>query len=67
MPRASRPDYQKRQIAPRRTTLFNHAQYNGLDTTIQFNAAGVQTRASSGQVTSARDPRIIQLALRLMF
>jgi hypothetical protein len=46
---------------------FNHTQYNAIDTTIQYNAAGVNTRSSTGNVTSARDPRIMQFALRLMF
>jgi hypothetical protein len=46
---------------------FNHTQFNAIDTTIQFNAAGVNTRTSSGNITSARDPRIMQFALRLNF
>lgn len=46
---------------------FNHTQFNAIDTTIQYNAAGVNTRTSSGNVTSARDPRIMQFALRLNF
>jgi hypothetical protein len=46
---------------------FNHTQFNAIDTTIQYNAAGVNTRSSSGNITSARDPRIMQLALRLNF
>ncbi len=55
------------QLRAEAYNLFNHTQYNGLDTTIQFNAAGVQTRASSGQVTSTRDPRVLQLGLRVIF
>ena len=46
---------------------FNHTQFNAVDTTVQFNASGAQTRSSSGNVTSARDPRIMQFALRLSF
>jgi hypothetical protein len=46
---------------------FNHSQFDGVDTTIQFNAAGQNTRASSGQINSSRDPRIMQFALRLNF
>jgi hypothetical protein len=38
-----------------------------VDTTITFNAAGVNTRSTSGQINSSRDPRIMQLALRLSF
>jgi hypothetical protein len=46
---------------------FNHTQYSGVDTTITYNAQGVNTRASSGSLTSARDPRIMQVAVRLTF
>ena len=46
---------------------FNHTQYSGVDNAIQFNAAGVNTRASSGNITSARDPRIMQFAMRIIF
>jgi hypothetical protein len=46
---------------------FNHTQFDGVDTTVTFNAAGQQTRASSGQLNSSRDPRIMQLALRVSF
>ncbi len=33
----------------------------------QFKAAGVNTRSSTGNITSARDPRIMQSAMRLNF
>ncbi len=46
---------------------FNHTQYSGVGTSIQFNAAGANTTTSAGTITSARDPRYLQLALRLMF
>ena len=46
---------------------FNHTQFDGVDTTITFNAAGQNTRTTSGQLNSSRDPRIMQFALRLMF
>jgi hypothetical protein len=46
---------------------FNHTNFNAVDTTIQYNAAGVNTRTSSGNITSARDPRIMQFALRVTF
>ena len=39
--------------------LLNHTQYSGVGTS--FGAATL------GQVTSARDPRITQLGLRLQF
>jgi hypothetical protein len=47
--------------------LFNHTQFNAVDTQIQYNAAGVNTRTSTGNVTSARDPRIMQFAVRVEF
>jgi hypothetical protein len=46
---------------------FNHTNFNAVDTTIQYNAAGVNTRTSASNVTSARDPRIMQFALRINF
>jgi hypothetical protein len=46
---------------------FNHTNFNAVDTTIQYNASGVNTRTSAANVTSARDPRIMQLALRVTF
>ena len=46
---------------------FNHPQWSGVNTTITFNANHVNTNAAAGQITSARDPRIMQLALRLQF
>jgi outer membrane receptor protein involved in Fe transport len=46
---------------------FNHSQFDGVDTTITYNAAGVNTRTSSGQINSSRDPRIMQFALRIRF
>ena len=47
--------------------IFNHTNFNAVDTTIQYNAAGVNTRTSTANITSARDPRIMQLALRINF
>jgi hypothetical protein len=46
---------------------FNHTQFSSVNTTITFNASGVNTNAQAGQVTAARNPRIMQLALRLQF
>ena len=46
---------------------FNHTQFNAIDTTVQYNASGVNTRTSTANVTSARDPRVMQFAFRLMF
>ncbi len=47
--------------------LFNHTQYSAVNTTITFNAAGQNTNAAAGQVTAARAPRVMQLALRVVF
>jgi hypothetical protein len=46
---------------------FNHTQFSALNQTALFNAAGAQTNAQLGQYTAARDPRIMQWALRLRF
>lgn len=46
---------------------FNHTQFSGLDTTARFDATGAQVNANFGAFTGARDPRRIQLSLRLMF
>lgn len=55
-----------------RTELFNawnHTQFNGLNTVFQTQGEGLPSGSSSGfgQVTGARDPRIIQFALKLLF
>ena len=46
---------------------FNHTQYNGVNTTAQFDARGALVNTQFGQVTSARDPRIQQMSLRFSF
>lgn len=46
---------------------FNHTQFSGLDTTARFDAAGNQVNARLAEFTSARNPRQIQFALRVMF
>ncbi len=46
---------------------FNHTQFSGYDTGARFNPAGQQINANFGAYSSARDPRRIQLSLRLMF
>jgi hypothetical protein len=59
--------------------VFNHTQFggspagiggtaaSGLNTTAQFNAAGVQTNAAFGSANSARPPRVMQGSLRFNF
>ena len=47
---------------------FNQTQFSGLNTAAQFNpATGAQTNVKLGTFTAARDPRQMQMALRLMF
>jgi len=47
--------------------LFNTVNWLNLDTNAQFNPAGEQVNANFGKATSARDPRIMQAALRFTF
>ena len=46
---------------------FNHTQFSGVNTGAQFNPAGQQVNRLFGQITAARDPRIMQLGLRLYY
>lgn len=52
---------------------FNHTQFNTVNTSATFNAAGVQTNGTFGQYTATPNagapggPRNLQLALRLTF
>jgi len=46
---------------------FNHTQFSALDTTARFDASGNQVNANFGAFTAARQPRVMQLALRLYF
>jgi len=46
---------------------FNHTQFSGVGTTAQWDQSGAQVNTSFGRITSARDPRILQLAIRLQF
>ena len=41
--------------------------WSGINTTAQFNPAGEQVNASFGKATTARDPRIMQGAIRFTF
>jgi len=47
--------------------LFNHTQYDGVDSTARFDAQGRQINARFGQVISARAAREVQFSLRLQF
>ncbi len=46
---------------------WNHTQFSGYDTGARFDPAGKQINANFGAITGTRDPRKIQLSLRLMF
>ena len=45
---------------------LNHTQWNGLSTTASFNSAG-QINNNFGAITSAFDPRVIQLGAKFLF
>ncbi|HJZ95336.1 MAG TPA: carboxypeptidase regulatory-like domain-containing protein [Candidatus Solibacter sp.] len=47
---------------------FNHTQFSTVNVSPKWNyTTGAQTGAQFGQITAARDPRIMQFALRLQF
>ena len=46
---------------------FNHTQFSTEGLSATFNAAGANTNALLGQYTAARDPRIMQWAVRMQF
>lgn len=46
---------------------WNHPQFNSYDTGARFDPAGRQVNANFGALNGTRDPRKIQLSLRLMF
>uniref|UniRef100_Q01RD7 TonB-dependent receptor n=1 Tax=Solibacter usitatus (strain Ellin6076) TaxID=234267 RepID=Q01RD7_SOLUE len=47
--------------------VFNHTQFSGVGTSAQWDQSGAQVTSNFGKVTSALDPRIMQVALRLSF
>jgi hypothetical protein len=57
----------KTQLRFEAYNVFNHTQFSGVGVTARWNQAGVQDQASFGRLTSARDPRIMQLAIRIDF
>jgi hypothetical protein len=46
---------------------FNHTNFSGVNTSAQFDKAGVQTNRSFGQYNASQFQRRLQLALRLSF
>ena len=47
--------------------VFNQVNWSDINRTPQFNAAGQQVNANFGQATAARDPRVMQGAIRFTF
>ncbi len=47
--------------------MFNHTQYSGVDSNARFDASGDQINGNFGWVTSARDPRVMQVSIRFEF
>ena len=47
--------------------VFNQVNWSEINRTPQFNAAGQQVNANFGQATAARDPRVMQGAIRFTF
>jgi hypothetical protein len=47
--------------------VFNHTQFDTVNTSATWDQSGVQTNPAFGHVTGARDPRIMQLAIQLKF
>jgi Carboxypeptidase regulatory-like domain len=57
----------KAQLRIEAYNVFNHTQFDTVNTTATWDQSGVQTNPSFGHVTGARDPRIMQLAIQLRF
>ena len=55
------------QVRSELYNAFNHTQFSAYDSTARFDASGNQVNTQFGQFTAARDPRILQLAVRLQF
>ena len=46
---------------------FNHTQFNGINSTAQFNTAGAQVNTAFLVPNGARPARYVQAAMRLTF
>jgi hypothetical protein len=62
---ATRRERLRIQVRVETYNTFNHSQFSVLDTAAQFDAAGRQINARFGEFTAARQPRRMQMALRL--
>ena len=47
--------------------VFNKVQWSAINTSAQFNADGTLANLNFGKATAARDPRIMQAAIRFTF
>jgi hypothetical protein len=47
--------------------IWNHAEFSSYDTNARFDPTGKQVNANFGALNGTRDPRKIQVSLRLMF
>jgi hypothetical protein len=47
--------------------ILNHTQWENVDNSARFDSEGNQVNGQFGQVVSSRDPRQMQLSLRLQF
>ena len=47
--------------------LFNHTQFNAINTAARFDGAGIQINSQFGQAIGARQPRVLQLGATLYF
>ncbi|MBI3208873.1 MAG: TonB-dependent receptor [Candidatus Solibacter usitatus] len=57
----------KGQFRAEMYNVFNHTQFSGVDTGARFDPQGTQVNARFGEMTAAREPRRIQLAMRFYF
>ena len=47
--------------------LLNQTQWSTIDNTLRYDATGTQVNAQFGKATAARNPRIMQGAIRFSF
>jgi hypothetical protein len=47
--------------------VLNHTQFSAVNTTARFDPSGNQINGQFGQATAARQPRLMQVAIRLRF
>lgn len=60
-------DHHRLQLRVEAFNVFDHTQFDGLDTTARFDAAGNELNSRLGQTIFARNPRHRQLALKFIF